>query len=425
MEDSDAVYSWVGPILSEDAKKITYPAVLIQSKLAGRWKKDRTYLIKLGSKVLVSNSDLEPFIGEVVCLYFDKLSKKMKFQGRWFYRQSDVVNNYNVGHQMDSNELYYSNHIDVNELSVIISICYVVFALPDKPIPVLNNNYTNLFLCKNCLQITPVIDVRPILKSKLSKEYSNIYPTFPEQYKNILKNNHSFWSFICTEFGDIDNWQLTTNESSSSNFENSGATVQSTENNEFTDDNYFCEDNMDSGSNSHISPNKKDSLRQLESSSSSKIRLCEENSPGIDDTDDPEIEDEINFNQHMVSPFLQSKRRSLTSDTKVDNRHSIDDIPLFKAPEKSIPQSTVPTNRIWDGRPDFNYENYWEYYNMITIFSKWNTLINLQFPKSSSTNANTAECIDLINPLVDGTFVYLKSDLQPLVLDVVIEFERK
>lgn len=210
VQDDEAIYSLVGPSISEDAKNIYYPAILIRTK--NRPREQRTYLVKIGSKVLI-HSDIElPFIGEVRSLYKCKASKKLQFTTRWFYRPQDVQQN--LGYTMDPNELCYSELVNTNDVVTIIAPCYVAFVHPRMPFPQwLVNQPEPVFACrysvnpsKACRGKLGKMPHHPLTYEKLQQEYTYVYPSFPDQFKQILRGNETFWRQLTFKLGNFDKY---------------------------------------------------------------------------------------------------------------------------------------------------------------------------------------------------------------------------
>ena len=116
------------------------------------------YELSIGSKVLITSGDPTPFVGEIISLFEEKKSGKKKFKVRWFWYESDVLNQnsnilseiprcnpklwsfigttiqpeyvpkiQNIIARNDIVQLFYSSATDVNDLATIIRPCYIVF----------------------------------------------------------------------------------------------------------------------------------------------------------------------------------------------------------------------------------------------------------------------------------------------------------
>lgn len=208
-QDPDSVYSWVGPALKEDAKKVYYPGLLMQTKAAGRSKKDRTHLIKVGYKVLIHSETNVPHIGEVNTFYTEKSSGRMRFSLKWFYRREDAKRLYSFSYSPDAKEIFYSSHIDHNDITCIKGPCYVAFlGAEQQPIvPTWGIHLNRSFFCRSCLVFDgAVVSVKDIDKSKVQSEYKEVFPAFPRQFQFMLRAHTAFWSSILQSVGDVDAW---------------------------------------------------------------------------------------------------------------------------------------------------------------------------------------------------------------------------
>lgn len=208
VQDEDANYSLIGPPISEDEKNVYYPALLIRSK--NRPRDQRIHLIKIGFKVLVYSDNDLPFIAEVRTLYKTKASKKLKFTARWFYRSEDV--DQSLADTMEPNELCYSDAVNTNDVVTILSPCYIAFSLQNMPFPQFPlNQPAQTFFCRSTINPTKNARSKPgktsqhsMTLAKVQEEYKFVYPSFPEQFKQLLRSNGIFWRQLTAKLGNVD-----------------------------------------------------------------------------------------------------------------------------------------------------------------------------------------------------------------------------
>lgn len=205
-EDKDGLYSWVGPPISQDAKRLYFPAMMLMEKSKDRKVGHRCHLICVGQKVFVHNKSSDPFIAEIQHFYHCKDSDKMRVILRWMYRVQDASKLYAFDFKPRQNELFYSAHEDDNLVTVIQAPCYVVFLADQQTVPNWAEPLQYLFICRSELQFKSdkQLSLLPIPLSKLQQEYNNIFILFPRQFKELLKKNIEYWSFVQTNVGDIE-----------------------------------------------------------------------------------------------------------------------------------------------------------------------------------------------------------------------------
>lgn len=199
MEDIDGVYRWVGPPISDDSKRTQYPGLLVQYKPRGKSGNDHLCLFKVGFHVLVHNADNLPYVAEIEDLYEDKIKKKMFAKLRWFYRYRDAKHHHKFVAPPHEREIFYSDHTDENDVSVIKAPCFVVFLNESQLIPLWERHLNNAFICRYELKFP---GLAPLGINKLRNEYLVNTPLFPAQLQQILLSDQLFWgSLLKTLYG--------------------------------------------------------------------------------------------------------------------------------------------------------------------------------------------------------------------------------
>lgn len=183
-------YKWKGEILKEDSNNRYYSQLRVKEATI-------KYTIKLGERVYINSGSANPFIGEIIEFYQCKKSGSKRFKALWFYRQSDLNIEGDSAANLRADDIFFSNHANVNEVEMIVGKCSVLFLSPEQPIP--TKKTRNFYLCRYFVntKVHPY-PISTVSKKKIILELERFVMLFSAPVLSELKSDAVYWEGLKT-----------------------------------------------------------------------------------------------------------------------------------------------------------------------------------------------------------------------------------
>ena len=185
------VMIWLDPPIKEDAENVYYDRIQIRTPSTAPY----ILTINIGDKVKVYSGPQVTYFAEIRELFENKKTGNKMFKGSWFYKPADARHISHSERVYYDSELLASNHMDLNPIASIISICYVLFLDKNQLLPIIPpEKAVELYFCRYSVHYDhKPRDIIDLTEEQILAELKMFPQRIPVDVKGALMAADSFF----------------------------------------------------------------------------------------------------------------------------------------------------------------------------------------------------------------------------------------